>query len=70
MRYKVKAPTDESYRDFLSLLDGKVELFLASPKRRLLATGKIPTKLRGEIRARGGRISRDPQYHLESTAGT
>jgi hypothetical protein len=64
-RYKIKAITDDSFRDLLELLEGRVRIFVRLPRRRLLGTGEIPPRLRGEVEAHGGEISEDEQYTLE-----
>jgi hypothetical protein len=68
VRYKVRAPSDSTYRDFLSLLEGKVQLFVTSARRRLIATGDLPDEYRTEIIAQGGEITEDRQYGLERSA--
>lgn len=70
MRYKVRAPNDSAYRDLLSLLEGKVELFVTSPRRLLIGTGELPESIRTLISSRGGEISEDHQYHVESSTRT
>ena len=62
MRYKVKAQDGSSYREILSALAGRVPIYVASEKRRLLSTGDLPEDCRKEIAARGGQVSSDFQY--------
>jgi len=62
VRYKVKAKDDLAYRDILSALEGRVPIFVASEKRRLLSTGDLPDDCRQEIVSRGGQVSLDFQY--------
>lgn len=62
MRYKVKARDDFAYRDILSVLEGRVPIFVASEKRRLLSTGDLSDDCRQEIVSRGGQVSLDSQY--------
>lgn len=67
MRYKVKASTDAVYFELLSVLRGlDVPLYVTSPRRKTLATGHIPARLRDELTARGGEISVDRKYDLEA----
>ena len=65
MRYKIRASDDDAYRDLLGLLEGKVRIFVASPRRRMLGTGELPVEIRRAVRARGGTITKDYQYALE-----
>ena len=68
MRYKVRAPDDPAYEALLRALtdDEAVEVFAASPRRRVIGTGELPAPARAEIRARGGMISEDFRYELEA----
>jgi hypothetical protein len=67
MRYKVRAPSDDAYQALLQRLteDDGVEVFVTSPRRRLIGTGELPEGSREEIEARGGEITEDVQYDLE-----
>jgi len=65
MRYKVRADDDVAYNSLLSYLDGRVRLFAASPRRRMVATGDLPATVRKEIASRGGHIVEDRAYDLE-----
>jgi hypothetical protein len=67
MRYKVRAPSDDAFQALLQRLneDDRVEVFVTSPRRRLIGTGDLPDGSREEIRARGGEITEDIQYDLE-----
>lgn len=67
MRYKVRAPDDFAYHSLLRRLteDDAVEVFVTSPRRRLIATGDLPEGPREEIRATGAEITEDIQYDLE-----
>jgi hypothetical protein len=65
-RYKVRAPDDAAYHDLLSLLRDNVDIFVTSPRRRLLATGDLPLDFRREILSRGGQITEDRQYDIEA----
>jgi hypothetical protein len=69
VRYKIKTGTDESYRELVELLRGKVAIFVASPRRRMLGTGDIPVSLRQEVIAHGGRITKDQAYQFDNAAG-
>jgi hypothetical protein len=67
MRYKVRAPDQTAYEALLRRLneDDAVEVFTASPRRRLIGTGDLTEASRREIRDRGGEITEDYQYDLE-----
>lgn len=69
MRYKVKAVDDEAYRDLLEYLRDRVQLFVASPRRRLLSTGEMDDRVRAEVIARGGIITEDRQFDPELDPG-
>jgi hypothetical protein len=62
MRYKVRASDDAQYKSLLSLLSTRAELFVVSPRRRILGTGDLSQEIRDQIRARGGQIEEDTQY--------
>jgi hypothetical protein len=68
MRYKVRAPDERAYEALLRALsdDEAVEVFAASPRRRIIGTGELPEPARAEIRACGGTISEDFRYDLEA----
>jgi hypothetical protein len=68
MRYKVRAPDDQAYGELLRALtaDEAVEVFAASPRRRVIGTGDLPEPARDEIREKGGEITEDVQYDLEA----
>jgi hypothetical protein len=70
MRYKVRAPDKTAFDALLGRLneDDAVEVFTASPRRRLIATGDLSEASRREIHARGGEITEDYQYDLEHPA--
>jgi hypothetical protein len=67
MRYKVRAPDDEAYEALLRTLteDDDVDVFAASPRRRVIGTGDLPEPAREVIRERGGEITEDVPYDLE-----
>jgi hypothetical protein len=65
VQYKVRADSDESYRDLFAFLNGKAKLSVASPRRRLLAAEDLTDEMQEEIRARGGTVAEDRQYDLE-----
>jgi hypothetical protein len=62
MRYKVRAPDDSHYQGLLSFLRNRAQLYVESPRRRMLSTGDLSEEVRDEIRARGGTIEEDTQY--------
>lgn len=62
MRYKVRASDDADYQGLLSFLKSRAELFVLSPRRRMLSTGDLSKEMRDEIRARGGKVEEDTQY--------
>ena len=67
IRYKIKTPTEKTYRDVYDRLRAKhVQIFVESEKRRMLSTGNIPSNVLTDIRHRGATVSVDPQYALES----
>ena len=63
MRYKVRASDDADYQGLLSFLKNRAELFVLSPRRRILSTGDLSKEMRDEIHARGGKVEEDTQYH-------
>jgi hypothetical protein len=63
MRYKVRASDDAQFESLLSFLKNRAELFVSSPRRRILSTGDLSKETRDEIRARGGQVEQDTQYH-------
>lgn len=69
MRYKVKAVDDASYRELLEYLRDRVELFVASPRRRLFSTGELDDRVRAEVVARGGIVTEDRQFDSEGHPG-
>jgi hypothetical protein len=67
MRYKVRAPDEDAFQTLLAKLSGDagVEVFTASPRRRVIGTGDLPEPARATIREQGGEITEDVQYDLE-----
>lgn len=64
-RYKVRAPSDELYREVLLLLDQQVPVFVASEKRRMVSTGEIPNTIMTRIRELGATVTPDFQYESD-----
>lgn len=68
MRYKIKAPNDIMYHEVEEKLHSKkVQVFVASEKRRMFSTGNIPHDLLSDIRKRGVAVTADKEYSLEGS---
>lgn len=65
LRFKVKLPSDEAFRAALSLLQGRVAIFVESEKRRFLSTGTIPHDLATELAVLKAQVSQDYQLDLD-----
>ena len=65
-RYKVRAPSDELYRQVFLLLVERVPVFVASEKRRVLSTGEIPNTILDRIRELGATVTPDFQYDADA----
>lgn len=65
-RYKVRAPSDELYRQVFLLLDQHVPVFVASEKRRVLSTGEIPNSILNRIRELGATVTPEFQYDQDA----
>ncbi len=67
VRYKIKSPSDETYREVQETLRARnVQVFVASEKRRMISAGNIPAKLLDDIKERGATVTLDQQYDMES----
>jgi len=69
-RYKVKLPTREAFDAALDLLEGGVDLYVASEKRRALSTGHLSADQRAKIAALGGEVTAEMRYELDAAIGT
>ena len=67
MRYKIKAPNDSMYHEVEEKLHSeRVQVFVASQKRRMFATGIIPQDLLSDIRKSGVVVTTDKEYSIEA----
>lgn len=62
----MKAPDLPIYQDILEILKGRVPVFVASERRRLLSIGELPEECLREITAKGAEVTPDLQYDLEA----
>ena len=69
MRYKIKTPSADIYREVLTLLgEEKVPILLTSERRHFIAAAEIPSRLQQELITRGATVTPDYQYDLEQAA--
>lgn len=67
VRYKIKVPSDSMYHEVEEKLHSKkVQVFVASQKRRMFSTGSIPQDLLSDIRKRGVAVTTDKKYSIEA----
>ena len=62
MRYKVQASDDSTFGELRKYLEQNAELYVVSPRRRMLSTGELSKSAMDEIRGRGGEVFEDRQY--------
>lgn len=68
-RFKIKLPTREAFDTALHFLEGRVDLYVASEKRRSLSTGNLSADQRAMIAALGGEVSAELRYEPDVTIG-
>jgi hypothetical protein len=67
MRYRVKITDEDLYRKIEAALhENQVRVFAASPRRGLLSTDPLPEDLESFIQERGGSVTPEVQYDMES----
>jgi len=67
MRYRVKIADKDLYKAIeATLRDNQVNVFAASEKRGLLSTDPLPEDLASFIEERGGSVTPEFQYDMES----
>ena len=65
-RYKIQVPDLTIYRAVQEQLrEQNVPIFVASEKRRLFSTGRIPRNIISSLEKFGATITEDHQYDLE-----
>jgi hypothetical protein len=67
MRYRVKIADKDLYHEIEAALhENQVHIFVASPRRGLLSTEPLPEDLASFIQERGGSVTPEFQYDMES----
>lgn len=64
-REKIQFPTVEAYHQGLALLGDEVPVYVRNEKRRVVAAGEIPSRLRSGLAELGATVSEDGRYDTE-----
>jgi hypothetical protein len=67
MRYRVKIANKDLYAEIeAAVRENQVHIYAASPRRGLLSTDTLPEDLASFIQERGGSVTPEFQYDMES----
>jgi hypothetical protein len=64
-REKIQFPTVEAYRQGLVLLGDAVPVYVRNEKRRVIAAGEIPNRLRSGLAELEATVSEDCRYDAD-----
>jgi hypothetical protein len=65
-REKIQFPTVDAYRQGLALLGDTVPVYVRNEKRRVVAAGEIPSRLRTGLVDLGATVSEDERHDAET----